>query len=570
MLLNEYIRKRALAYQGGLTEGGEPAETARLTLIGGDDLVRRQRIREHGIWYRGSGDELLNFFGRGNVVEHALEPLYYENKRNYFWSVSSTEEDIKRTHSGQPRNIVDTLVGLIGTPTAKVGTEPKSAVFSPVRGEGDSPLDDTLAGILEECGFWETYSTVQLPMTLVEGWGAWKVGWDLAFSDHPFAAYYRAEDVDFVYRAGKVVGMIFKDWYVGEDPNRRFLVTEFRYLCPRRDPEGAGMVRDLMIETRAWAVAGGGIGGDETVVPIDVADVPGFAGMDSDVRISDFDSLLATPCVFYRDGGDTKDPGRSIFFGKEDLFDDLDQELSQMSNSVRRSTPQEKWDVEFLERNPETGMPEMPKAFDRKFMTYVGGKDASGAPMSSEPVQVTQPNLNFDQYSRAAVDTLGQILAGIMSPATMGIGVAAQSTQESQREKEKVTVSTRNHLIDREGKILKRVFSDLLCCEEYLRTGRIVEKEYDVSVRFGEFADATFEEKATVLSQTLDAGGMSPEMYVDKLYGDSLSDEDRGAELEYVRKTHDPDQGGMMDAMGADPEDPEGAVPPQAMPPEGA
>ena len=556
MTLKEYIRKRAYAYTGGISGGGSPVEVSRLTFIGNQDAIKDIKLREYDTWYCGDGDELLNFYTHGNATEFAMEPWYWKNKRSYFWNVSATEDDVKRTHSGQPYNIVTTLCGLVGRPTVTAAKSPKSSVWAE-RSEVDDDVkqeDEELDSILDECGFWEIYANQQMPLTLVEGWGCYKVSWDLRFSDHPFVTYYKAHDVDFVYRAGKVTGILFRDWYVGEDGRQRYLVTEFRYLMPRRDENGF-MTRDLIMETEAWKVVGGGSGNSDVVMTkADLSEIPELAGTEGRTAITDFDSLLAVPCVFYRNANDETMPGKSIFSTKIELFDDLDQELSQKSNSVRRSTAEELWNSDFLERDPHTHLPKMPKAYDRKFLSYSGGRDANGAVNTSEPVQVTQPNLNINQYSEAAVMTLSQILAGIMSPATMGIGVAAAATQESQREKEKITVTTRNHIIDRETRILKQLFSDMKCCEEYLRTGAITEPHHDVTIKFSEFADNTFEEKSAVLSDALAGGSMSPEMYMDKLYGDTLSDEDYAKELEFIRAAHPANEGMPPEEMmgGAD------------------
>lgn len=544
MTLKEYLRNKAYAYTGGIAGGGSPDEVARLTFIGNEDAVKTMKLREYDTWYAGDGDELLNFYTKGNMTELAMEPWYWRNKRSYFWNVSATEDDVKRTHSGQPYNIVTTLCGLVGQPTATTLDVPKSSVFAPRESDTDSPADDMLSDILEECGFWDLYANSQMPLTLVEGWGCYKVSWDLRFSDHPFVTYYKAQDVDFVYRAGKVAGILFRDWYVGKDGVKRYLVTEFRYLMPRRNEDGF-LTRDLVIETEAWSVTGGGSSNSDAVLTrIGLDELPELENVEGKMAIRDFDSLLASPCVFYKNPNDDSMPGKSIFSTKIELFDDLDQELSQKSNAVRRSTPEELFNSDFLERDPHTHLPRMPKVYDRKFLSFSGGRDANGAPLASEPVQVTQPNLNVNQYSEAAITTLAQILAGIMSPATMGIGVAAAATQESQREKEKITVTTRNHIIERETGILRQLFSDLLCCEEYLRTGAISERKHDVTIKFSEFADNTFEEKSAVLGDALAGGSMSPEMYMDKLYGDSLSDEDYASELEYVKSTH-PNQAEM-------------------------
>lgn len=540
MTLLEYMKKRLYAYTGGITSGGSPAEVSRLTLIGNEGAVRDAKLREYAAWFNGDGDELLNFYSKQTLVEYATEPFYWRNKRSYYWSVSSTEDDVKRTHSGQPYNIVTTLCGLVGKPTVGTSAEPKSSVFDrAVRKGGD--LDDSLNEILDGCGFWDIYSNSQMPLTLVDGWGCYKISWDLRFSDHPFITYYRASDVDFAWHAGKVTGIMFRDWYVGEDGRKRYLVTEFRYLTPRRDENGF-MTRDLTIETEAWEATGGGeTSGDSVITKASLDDVPELRGTTGKTVIRDFDSLLASPCVFYKSSSDPTMPGKSIFSTKIELFDDLDQALSQQSNAVRRSTPEELFNSDFLERDPHTHLPKQPKVYDRKFISYSGGRDANGAVNTSEPVQVTQPNLNLGQYGEVAVQILSQILAGIMSPATMGIGVAAAATQESQREKEKITVTTRNHLIERETDILSALFSDVLCCEEYLRTGGITERKHDVTIKFSEFADNTFEEKSAVLADALAGGSMSPEMYMDKLYGDSLSDEDYDAELDFLKKAREPE-----------------------------
>lgn len=541
MTLEEYKRKRLYAYAGGIAAGGSPADESRLTFIGNDSRIRTYKLREHRVWYNGNSDEILNFFTKNAIIDLNLEPWYFRNKKSNFWCVSASEEDVKRTHSGQPYNIVSTLVGLVGKPTLRIGKSPKSAVW---RDLGNEPTeeDPTLNDILDECGFWDIYSNEQMPLTLVDGWGAYKVSWDLAFSDHPYVSYYDAENVEFSWRAGKVVGMMFTDWYVGEDGRKRYLVTEFRYITPRKDENGL-LTRDLTIEKKAWEAVPGE---DTAMTEADLEAVPALRGTVGEMRITNFDRLLATPCVFYRNGTDRKMPGRSIYDGKEDLFDDLDQELSQKANAVRRSTPEELFNSDFLERDEETGLPIQPKVYDRKFISYAGGRDSNGAVNTSEPVQVTQPNLNIAQYSEAAITTLAQILSGIMSPATMGIGVAAMATQESQREKEKITVTTRNHLISRETEILESVASDVMCCEEYLRTGEITRIRHDVTVKFSEFADNTFEEKSAVLADALASGTMSPEMYMDKLYGDSLSPEDYQRELDYLKERMAAQQGGGM------------------------
>ena len=122
MMLKDWLRKKVLSFLGMSKYEGTPGDD-RLTFVNDEDTIIKTKIRENNIWYGGDGDELLNFYTRQNTIDYNYEPWYDRNKRNYFWSVSSTEEDIKRTHSGQPRNIVDTLVAVIGKPDIQGGPE---------------------------------------------------------------------------------------------------------------------------------------------------------------------------------------------------------------------------------------------------------------------------------------------------------------------------------------------------------------------------------------------------------------------------------------------------------------
>ena len=111
MTVTEWIKKQVLKITG-LSKINGPDEQERLTFINNDELQKKTKIREYNVWYAGDSDELLNFYTRQMTIDYNFEPWYSRNKKNYFWSISSTENDIKRTHSGQPRNIVDTLVSL--------------------------------------------------------------------------------------------------------------------------------------------------------------------------------------------------------------------------------------------------------------------------------------------------------------------------------------------------------------------------------------------------------------------------------------------------------------------------
>lgn len=528
--VKEYIRNKALGLNGLIESGIDSRDRdERLTFVNNINEVVKNKLKEYNVWYSGDADELLNFYTRASSIDYNTDPLFNRNKKSYFWAVSATETDIKRTHSGQPRNIVDTLVNIIGLPRIGVG-KPDSGVLE--------KIDSRLNEILDNNNFSRLLVQKARPLTLVEGWGAWKINWDSDLSDTPILLYYRAEAVDFIYRSNQLIAIIYKDYYQ-DVKGQNYILFETRRIEKRwvkidkdgpDDDSNKLRVPCLLIEKELFKVNGD----SEYLTHVKLSSLPQLKDVKPTIIVENFNRFLGSPCIIYEDNNEDT-YGRSIFTGKIDMFDDLDQCLSQSSNTVRRSTTHEYFNTLYLEKDAETGMPIMPKDFDRKYVMYRGSKDGEGGNGSNFPVQVTQPQVNFAQYSQEETNILLNIISGIMSPATLGIDIAKKDNAEAQREKEKVTIFTRNINMDEEGKILKMLANDLLCADELMHKGKISCKKYDIFVKYDEFADAAFEAKLETVLNAWQSGLMSDEMAVEYLYkGNSKQIRDR--ELKFIQK----------------------------------
>lgn len=538
--IKEWIRQKLLKMLGLVsTEGGGLPDEDRVTLINDTEEVKKMKLKEYNIWYYGDEEELLNFYTHRTMIGFNYEPYYSRNKKSYFWSISGTENDIKRTHSGQGRNIVDTLVSIMRFPlinttnvvTSKDDTNSRMNV-----------VNNVLKKIIVESNLESVYKNKQMPLTLVEGWGCYKINWDKNISDYPYAVYYRAENVDFVYRGNKIVGCIFKDFYT-DGERKQYMLIETRSFKYDKVMDR----RNLVIEKELFATDKDG----KTLNAVPFDTVPELRDVESYIEIGPLDMLFCEPCVFFEDTSDVGMFGRSIFTGKIGLLDDLDQCLSQAANAVRRSTPMEYFNTDFLERDKETGMPKQPKVYDRKYTLYDGMSGADGESNSSAPVQVTQPQINFTQYSEHAREILMQIINGVMSPATLGIDVSKKDNAEAQREKEKVTIFTRNAIIDTETNILKSLCNQLLCAYEFMNKGEITVQDYNISVKFSEFADDSYENKLEKLTAAYNSETISDKMFMTKLYGDTLTPEEFEEELEWLKEHHtEPRDEGMLGVAG--------------------
>ena len=205
-------------------------------------------------------------------------------------------------------------------------------------------------------------------------------------------------------------------------------------------------------------------------------------------------------------------------------------------------------------------MPVMPKDFDRKYIMFKGGRNGDGSFGSEGPVQVTQPKIDFNQYSLEETNILLQIISGIMSPATLGIDIAKKDNGVAQREKEKVTIFTRNVIINEEVKIYKMLANDLLVAWELMHKGEITCKKYDVSVEYSEFADASYESKLETVLMGWQAGLLSDERAVRMVHGSTLSDKALEKEVEFVKSEKEkaqnmgnaPENQGLFGDLGAE------------------
>lgn len=532
----DYIRLKTLGITGLIDSSIDPIVRANRYLFVNDiNEVKKQRLEEYIIWYLGDSDRLKNYFTRNNAISYNTDPLYNENKKSYFWAVSSTEHDIKRTHSGHPRNIVDTLVYIMSIPNIT---------------HEEEVVNKTLQKILKANKFKQQITQKSRPMTLVEGWGAWKINWDLKLSEYPILLYYRADRVDFIYQSNQLRAIIYKDFFQDQD-GKDYVLYETRRLGDYTDPVTNQTSTSLYIDKELYEITK-----SDQLIPCKLDVLPQLKDITPQVIITNFRHFLGYPNIFYADPSE-EFYGRSIFTGKTDIFDDIDQCFSQGANAVRRSTVHEYFNTLYLETDPITGLPIQPDAFDRKYIKYSGAQGADGSMPGSTPVQVVQPQLNFVQYDQEIQHLLVNAISGIMSPSTIGIDIAKKDNASDTREKEKQTIFTRNNLLDEEEDVFQHIASDLLVAYEFMhmkKGDQLKCKEYDINVQYAEFANQSFEAILETVQTGWSGGLISDEMAVDMLYGNGISKDVRDRELKYIKDTKAAAQ--QSPFPGGDPNDP--------------
>ena len=480
----------------------------RYTFINDINTIKKAQLKEYKIWYVGDSNELLNYYLGREFKANAQNSIYNRNKEQYFWAISETECGIKRVHNDLATSLISTLSDVVGFPVIKAS----------------NPEDDIrLQEILEENDFQKKLTQEIRPLTMVEGWGSYKLVFDKSVSQHPIIQFYEAIDTDYLIKHERTIGVIYEDYYKYNDKD--YMLLEIRRIVDNGSKIDWELFR---VET------------DEEFTKVSLNTIPELKDLPEDgIFIENIKTIFGGTNKYLCDV-QNKNYGRSFYQGKLDIFDDLDQAYSQASQTCRVSTPVEYYPADLLKKNSR-GEPILPHIYNRQYIKSLAVPNGDGD-LSSE-IKTTQPVLNFQQYNDIELNLIKSACQGVLSPASLGLDLTKRDNADAQREKQNQTIQTRNNIIASETKTIKELCKKLLMLDDYMRTGLIdLNKDYDISVSYSGFANPSFESLSETLTPMFTNGAISPEMYVDKLYiNEDLSDEAKEREITYLREKSNQD-----------------------------
>ena len=508
MNISNWIKEKVLGKLGLIRLNNNPND-GRMTFINDDEAIKLSDIHCNRIWFTGDGDEILNWYTNQMITGFYKNIIYNRNKRQMFWS-RAVAEMVKRIHSGVPKSIVDTITNIVG----------KVNVICD---------DPRLEEILKDNDFQNVLIQRARPLTLVEGDGCWKININPKLSKHPIIEYYSAEDYTPIRKSGRLIGLIFKSYFKDKKDND-YLLTETRSLTK----EGLSITYNLFKLERGNYMS-----------EVSFAAVPELEGLENQL-LPGVNKLCAVVNRYYFDTLNP-DRGKSIYDGKIDLFDMLDEILTQAGQTNRVSTPVEYYPIDLLPRT-QKGAPVLPHLYNRQYVKVDATPDGDGA--INNEIKTTQPDLNFDKYMQLYSDILEDTLIGILSPSSFGINIARNDNALAQREKEKQTIFTRNNIISCETVSNTELFNTVLMMQDYMDTGILKSVDYNISVKYDEFANPSFESELEVLGPAWSQGELSTERYVNLLWAGKLSDEEMLKEIEWLDNNKNQDDFDMEALMG--------------------
>jgi len=464
---------------------------------GGNDA-----LNEYMVWYHGDATRLSEYYSAFMGGDNA--------RSRYFYAVSRYEKN-KKTHSGLPKAIVDTLCNTTGIPTYEIDANMDDPLLSDIDRENLKAYKEERDALLNAIAEFNDLSNIvkqeARAKTLVVGGGAFIVS-DLRGVDEtlekPIIEFVDERECEIL-----TVGNIFKGVvryvkYVHDETREKFTLIEKRTYN--------------QIENRLW--------NDSKNAPASLIDLPETEHLEP-IQTLTIDMIPAVP-IRYKNG--YKSYGNSIFDGKLDLFDDLDQTASQIAELVRKGTPTTYIDAAFIETKTVNGksVSLTPNAFNRELVTVASSKDQN----AKREIRTEQPSLNIVPIIDVMTSQTIQILQGILSPSSLGIEVQRNNNAEAMREKEKVTLVTRDDIIDNEKVAVAKLLKLAMRVDDVMNSRKF--QDDDIAVDYPEYASPTFEQTVATILPLWMADAISPEQFAKMLHTDTLTEADLQKEIAYL------------------------------------
>jgi hypothetical protein len=446
-------------------------------------IDRPTNTLKNTVWYRGDASEIEQFW-----QELAEVDTYSTTIKSKFWSSVSSNALVRKIHSGLPRMITDKLAAIV------------------VEDMNDPDFKENTGAvnrwniINEELNFDEILNDA-VSRTLAEGDGAFKICIDKTISDYPLVEFFSGNDVEFNYSTGKLTEIIFyTDYYKG---SKHFKLVEMY---------GFGYVRYKLVDDK-----------DKEYDVTELEETAELVEVEFDKNV-----MLAVPLKFYT-SVKWKHRGESIFEGKDDPFDGFDEVISTWIDAVRAGRVKQYVPEALVPRDEDNGALLKPDVFNPY---YLIGSNLSED--NDDHIEVKQGEVLFDGLLLSYTTFLDLCLQGIISPSTLGIDIKKLDNAESQREKEKTTMYTRDTLIGVLAKVLPKLFKVILQAEDLLN--KKTPGVYTISFTWGQYANPSFEARVETISKARMSGIMSLERCIDELYGDDLTKELKKQEVEKLKQ----------------------------------
>ena len=442
---------------------------------------------ENSKWQSGVVEELEYFYKitYPKLIGYNATPVI-----SFFW-YKVTPKTI-RVHSGLPALISKTMVSLIAAPGITYEVEDNEEATNRLwEILQDNHFEDKL---LPDGVIYESYG----------GYFGFKISQDDMITSKPIIEIVNPENIEVITERGRVVGIIFKQ-HKREGDND----IEIHEIYKKHGE----METEITYKKYKY----------EQAKLVDV-------GFNSDEAEEYEDIILSTPLPAVLKNNTAVNTqfkgapyGISDYANSQSLFNSLDEVLSQMMTAIRFARPK-RFISEDLLVNTVAGRKAQFDDFETDYEIVQTDPDNA-----SEQYKQFDTQVDIFVYKEAFTALVQQALnnAGL-SPTSVGLtGLEAlAASADSQREREKTTLRTREMKLKLWRQALKELFVKVLQFDDVVNRGT-APGEYEISVSFNDYSIPSFEQRIDTATSALNGGLVDVRHAIDILFLDDLNDEEK-------------------------------------------
>jgi A118 family predicted phage portal protein len=420
--VNRAIDKRILKMKGAIHMEYNPFLTE--MKFETTDKLMTKRLLENSMWYRGNEQDLAYFYRKE-------APKFYRKGEqseslNYFWT--NDEQDNRKLHMGIPQLISEKMVDLI----VGNGYEIK------VEGKNEQEIQEELDMALKD----NKFKQLLAQSIETESWSggvSWKLSYNPNISEYPIIEAWQPEDYACRVVCGRIVEDIFYVYY--SQGNDTYRLSEIYGV-----DDGNSYI-DYKLD-KAWykTNAQDGTGGQWLEVPLSTLEETSKL---KKIVINGYNKRLS----LYKPNKLPNSEFRSSYIGESDYagsygaFDALDEIGSTWIQEFRDGKLFRYFPEELMIKG-DNGKYQYPSQFKKQHTLY---DDSASENADKQKILYEQGELRIEAHTQTWKIWLGTAInnAGL-SPLTVGVSglEAIDASAESQQEREKVSIRTRNKKIE--------------------------------------------------------------------------------------------------------------------------
>ena len=462
------------------------------------------RLEEYRIWYAGDSRMLRELYAM-SVKEESL---------NYFWFRSPPY--YRRLHCGIP--------GLISSKMATVlfgsgyDVEVKQYNEDGTEDEAKSAsITDSLLELIKQTNVDDMLEKG----AQFESWSGHlfvKMSHDAFLSDYPIIEIANLRNAEAIKERGITTAIIFKHWY--KHNKKEYRLDEIYTTSDDND----AMIIYKLFQLKSDGELEVGLFSIPQIMELGLPE-DGYVIFEGLKGMLAFEKPNRLPSHEFMESN----YGASDYEGALDSFDALDEAYSELIAELRNNKTLRYTPSSMLKKDAN-GNPLLDQSFITNFMITESDIDQN----NKDEIKVTHIQDKTEHHKMKFTTALTTAInnAGL-SPFALGItGLESiNASAESQQERNKVTIETRNKKIKKWQPFTEKFFLQMICFYSWMRKNTDVDKmgipdfeaefdSCDVKVRFGEYMETSQKSLNEIWTPVKMAGGISLENYIERINPD--------------------------------------------------